>query len=189
MLRRIFQIGAVLIHALVGSATSPNPIHSEYPYRCFMKPFYVRYMNHHVSTVLFPRGVRCLHAVFNPIDRDTFLFLFSGIVGNTSEEVVTFHGTIQRAEPESWCYHMLVSDFYHDLTLCMGSANSGYNYMYVTDEENRTGFGMMDSLTPTPFNEDAFRDIMYEKTNGTYYEVDHTDCVALSGEGTSCLYE
>jgi hypothetical protein len=167
-----------------------NPVHNKYPYKCFLKPFYVRFINNHVHDTLFPYGIRCLHAVFNPIDDDTFLFLFSGIIGTENDAdgsgiTETFHGTMKRKDKHSTCYTMMVSDFYKNFSLCMENINDEYNYMYVTDKKGRTGFGMVDSLHHLSHN-DAIFSIMDEKTSGDFHEVNHTGCAVHNTSLQQC---
>lgn len=155
-----------------GVKETTNPLHSQTPFQYFSKQFFVSYINDHVQEHLFPNGIRCLHAYFNPIDDDTFFFQFGGVLEPFNYAI--FNGTLRKID-DTDCFQMLTSEYYNNLSLCMEENNEEYNYVYVTDMKKKTGFGLIDSLT-SPKLDDDIRSIMFKETNGNFHKIDHTDC-------------
>jgi hypothetical protein len=156
-----------------GIFETQNPLHSQAPFQYFSKQFYVSYINNYLHSNLFPNWIACLHAFFNPIDNETFFFRFGGLIDVMN--YATFNGTITRTtDPD--CYNMKTSDYYNNkLYLCMKDNNKEYNYMYVTDMKQKTGFGLIDSLDSVE-TDDAIRTIMFQRTNGNFHKINHNNC-------------
>lgn len=153
------------------SSTDMNPIHTTYPYNCFLKTFYVRYANDMVFNHIFRGNVSCLHAIFNPVDRDTFYFMFTG---NVSGETNIFTGVLRSRE--DGCYNM-ISPHYSNLSLCIEGANTLYNYMHITDIHSKTGFGIVDSLSSQE-TQDAIYRIMTSKHENVH-TIHHAHCAPI----------
>lgn len=173
-MKNIFYLCVMWVFGRGASPTDMNPIHTTYPYNCFLKTFYVRYANDLVFNHLFMGNVSCLHAIFNPVDKNTFYFMFTG---NLRGKTNTFTGILRsRTGRGIGCYKM-TSPRYSDLSLCIEDANPLYNYMHITDIHGKTGFGIVDSISSLE-HQDAIYEIMTSKHTDVHL-IHHTGCTPI----------